>query len=400
MLPALTLRRYAARRIADITLSAGPTPIEASTLAAMGAPMAYHYDPAFVEEYHGIEDVVGRTLHAGDADVVLLQGEAVLGLEAAWRALVRPGMSCLNLVSGPFGKGMGDWLRSGGATVYQVEVSYRDAVTLEQVEQALDEHPDIELLTVVHSETPCGTLNPAEQIGPLARSRGVVTLVDCVSSVGGMPFDASGWQLDVCVAGAQKCLAGPPGVTMLTVSRQAWDLIARNPDAPRGSYLSLLDWKERWIEGGRFQFTPSISDVRGLGAACRSFLEEGEQAAFARHGLAAACCREGARAMGLELWPAHDEIMSTCVTAVRLPDGLDDTQVRQHIRDRYGVMLSGGHGAGALMRIGHMGAMARSLYPIAGLAALGRGLADLGVDVQVGAGVERALAVLSEGAAG
>ena len=388
------------RRIADITLSAGPTPIEAPTLAAMGAPMPYHYDPAFLEEYRAIEEAVGRTMHAGDCDVVLLQGEAVLGLEAAWRALVRPGMSCLNLVSGPFGKGMGAWLRAGGATVHQVEVDYRDAVRAEQVEEAHERYPEVELLALVHSETPCGTLNPAEQIGPLARSRGVVTLVDCVSSVAGMPFQADGWQLDVCVAGAQKCLAGPPGISMLTVSPQAWDLIARNPEAPRGSYLSLLDWKERWIDGGHFPFTPSISDVRGLGAACRAFLEEGEEAAFARHQLAAGCCREGARAMGLELWPVRDEVMSTCVTAVKLPDGLDDLTVRQHIRERYGVMLSGGHGAGRLMRIGHMGAMARSLYPLAGLAALGRGLADLGADVRVGEGLERALAIMSEGAPG
>jgi len=387
-------------RIADITLSAGPTPVESPTLAAMGAPMPYHYDPAFLEEFREIERAVAQMMHAGDADVVLLQGEAVLGLEAAWRGLVRPGMSCLNLVSGPFGKGMGSWLRSGGATVHEVAVDYHEAVTVERVKQALDAHPDVELLAVVHSETPCGTLNPVDGIGPLARARGVVTLVDCVSSVGGMPFDAATWQLDVCVAGAQKCLAGPPGVTMLTVSPQAWELIGRNPDAPRGSYLSLLDWKERWIDGGHFPFTPSISDVRGLGAACRAFLEEGERAAFARHRLAAECCREGARAMGLRLWPARDQIMSTCVTAIALPDGLDDLAVRSHIRERYGVMLSGGHGAGALMRIGHMGAMARSLFPVAGLIALGRGLADLGVDVRLGDGVERALAILSEGGAG
>ncbi len=100
--------------------------------------------------------------------------------------------------------------------------------------------------------------------------------------------------------------------------------------------------------------------------------------------------------MGLELWPRSEEISAACVTAIAVPDGLTDMQVRNHCRERYGVMISGGQGAGNLVRIGHMGPTARSLYPVVGLAALGRTLADLGVPVDVGAGVEAALAVLSE----
>lgn len=100
--------------------------------------------------------------------------------------------------------------------------------------------------------------------------------------------------------------------------------------------------------------------------------------------------------MGLELWPRSDEIAAACVTAVAVPEGLADVQVRAHCRERYGVMISGGQGAGNLVRIGHMATSARGLYPIVGLAALGRTLADLGVQVEIGAGVEAALAELSE----
>ena len=103
--------------------------------------------------------------------------------------------------------------------------------------------------------------------------------------------------------------------------------------------------------------------------------------------------------MGLRLWPRSEAVMSTCVTAIALPDGLDDVRVREHVRSRYGVQLSAGQGAGNLVRIGHMGMTARSLYPLIGLAALARGLGDLGVRLDVGAGLETALEQFSRQAA-
>jgi pyridoxamine--pyruvate transaminase len=255
----------------------------------------------------------------------------------------------------------------------------------------------VELVTVVHSETPSGTLNPVEQIGPLARAHGAVTLVDCVSSLGGMAFEADAWQLDICVAGAQKCLSGPAGITPLVVSRRAWALIDKNPTAPRHSYLSLLDWRETYLREGRFPFTPSVSDVFGLEACLDWVLDQGLDKVIKQHEIAARACRAGATAMGLRLWAKSEDIMSTCTTAIALPDGLTDKQVRDHVRLRYGVQISGGQGAGNLVRIGHMGVTARSLYPVVGLAALGRGLRDLGVELTVGEGLERALAVVGQG---
>ena len=124
-------------------------------------------------------------------------------------------------------------------------------------------------------------------------------------------------------------------------------------------------------------------------------LEEGLEASFEHHERAAAACRAGARAMEIELWPANDGIAAACVTALALPDGLTDIQVRDHCRERYGVMISAGQGAGNLVRIGHMGPTARSLYPVLGLAAVGRTLADLGAPVKIGDGLEATLAALS-----
>src|SRR5712671_5547896 len=137
----------------DFTLSAGPVTASARTLAALGSPITYHYDPAFLDCFRRTERKVAQVLQTS-ADVVLMQGEAVLGLEAAARALVRPGTPVLNLVSGIFGKGMGFWLRDFGAQLQELEVPYDDAVDPDAVERYLDAHPEIELVAVVHCETP------------------------------------------------------------------------------------------------------------------------------------------------------------------------------------------------------------------------------------------------------
>ena len=379
----------------DFTLSAGPTMVSARTLAAMGSPVTYHYDPVFLARFRETERKVAQIFGTA-SEVILMQGEAVLGLEAAARALVRPGMPVLNLVSGIFGKGMGYWLKDFGAELHELEVPYNDAVDPADVERFLDEHPEIELLTVVHSETPSGTLNDVSQIGPIAKAHGVLTLVDCVSSVGGIEFRPDEWKLDLCVAGPQKCLAGPPGMSLVCISDDAWKAIERNPTAPRASFLSLLDWREQWHGSGKFPFTPSVVEVHGVEAACDELLKEGVEASIARHDLSARACRAGVRAMGLEPWPRTDEISAACVTAITVPDGLTDEQVRAHARERYGVMISGGQGAGNLVRIGHMGPTARSLHPIVGLTAVGRTLADLGSPVAIGEGVEAAVAVLAQ----
>jgi pyridoxamine--pyruvate transaminase len=379
----------------DFTLSAGPTMAPTRVLAAQAAPITYHYDPAFLEAFRRTERKLAELFQTKN-DVLLMQGEAVLGLEASARSLVQPGTPVLNVVSGVFGKGMGYWLEGFGAKLHELEVPYNDSVEPADVGRYLDEHPEIELVAIVHCDTPSGTLNDVAAMGPIVRSHGALTLVDCVSTLGGIEFRADDWQLDVCVAGAQKCLGGPPGVSLMTVSEAAWERIGANPAAPRASFLSMLDWKEQWLEGGKFPFTPSVVDMHGIEAACDELLEEGLDASIARHDLSARACRAGVRAMGLELWPRSDEISAACVTAITVPDGLTHEQVRDHCRERYGVMISGGQGAGNLVRIGHMGPTARSLYPVVGLAALGRTLIDLGASIDVGAGVEAALEVLAQ----
>ncbi|MFN8111407.1 MAG: alanine--glyoxylate aminotransferase family protein [Thermoleophilia bacterium] len=380
------------------TLTAGPTGAWPSVQAAMGAPIVYDYDPVFLERFTRTEAKVA-SLMGTTGDVVLMQGEAVLGLEAVARALVRPGVKALNLVSGVYAKWFGVWLAEYGADLVEIEVPYDEAIDPAAVERALADHPDIAMVSVVHSETPSGVLNPLREIAAVVRRHGALMVVDAVSSMGGEDLEVDGWGLDVCVAGPQKCLAGPPGMSLVAVSERAWDVIRDNPSAPRGSFLSLLDWKERWIDGGRhaFVYTPSVVDVAGVEAACDVVLEMGLPASIAAHRRAARATRAGVLGMGLELWPRSESYATSCITAVRMPQGVDTLQLLGHIRERYGVMLSPGYGElkEKLVRLGHMGPAAASLNPVVAVAALGRGMADLEVPVAVGAGVEAALEVLS-----
>jgi pyridoxamine--pyruvate transaminase len=297
----------------------------------------------------------------------------------------------------------GDWLREYGADVIEVRVPYDEAIEPAEVGRMLADQGDIEIVAVVHSETPSGVENPLAEIAQLAHAHGALMLADVVSSLAGTELAIDEWRVDIAVAGPQKCLAGPPGISLISVSPRAWELMESNPSAPRGSFLSLLDWKHRWIDGGRtaFPYTPSVADVNGVHAALREVLDEGLEATIAAHALAAQACRAGVRAMGLELWPRSEAYAANCVTAVRMPPEVEVAALLGHVRERYGVMLSGGYGElkTKLIRLGHMGPAARSLYPLVAVSALGRGLLDLGLSVDVGAGAQAVLEVLSESSA-
>lgn len=382
-------------RAADLTLSAGPNDVYPEVRAALARPIEYHYDPVFKERFRATESMMARIFRTTTHEIVLMQGEAVLGLEAAARSLCTKGTPVLNLVSGVFGKGFGYWLSAIGADLREISVPYDERVSADAVRTYLDAHPEVRVLSVVHCETPSGTLNPVREIGQLCRERGVISIVDCVASWGGVPLESEAWHLDLLVAGPQKCLGGPPGMSIMAVSPQAWAAIEANPDAPRGSFLSMLDYRDLWHGEGRFPFTPSVSDVNGVAAAAELLLAEGLDEVQARHDRVARACRAGVQAMGLHLWPVTEAICSPSVTAIRVPDGITDIQLRDHVRAHYQVQLSAGQNAGNIIRLGHMGNTARPMWMVAGLAAIGRSLADLGVDLDLGAGIEAAMGSLA-----
>ena len=380
-----------------LNLTAGPVEVAQRTLRDMARPVVHFYDPVFVEIYDRTCQMLGEVFKTRH-DVVVMHGEAMLGLEAAAVSLISPGDKVLNLVSGVFGKWYELFIERSGGEVVELAVPYNEAIDPEDVRRVLREQPGIGFLSVVHSETPSGTVNPLEQICRIAREHDVITIVDTVSGLGGEALLPDEWGVDVACAGPQKFLGGPPGLGLLAVSPAAWAAMERKSPPVRGTYLSILDWKDTWLsKKGEFPYTPSISDIYALESVLAQFLEIGHERFQARADAIARACRAGIRAIGLTPWPAREEVTGRCVTAVARPDGVAIPDLLGRMRDHYGVMLSGGAGDldGKLFRIGHMGVVAHPTSLAAGLAVLERALADLGYPVEFGAGVGAAMESLA-----
>jgi pyridoxamine--pyruvate transaminase len=379
----------------ELKMAAGPVEVSARTLRDMARPVMYHYDPAFIELFARAEGLL-KQVYRTQYDVVMMQGEALLGLEAAAASLIRPGDKVLNLVSGVFGKWFQDFIERFGGETIEVRVAYNDAIDPEEVRRALHANPGIRYLSVVHSETPSGTINPVREIGAIAREFGVLTLVDTVSGLGSELLSPEEWGIDIGIAGPQKCLSGPPGLALLSVSPAAWEAMERVAKPLRGSYLSILDWKATWLEQRKFPYTPLVSEMYALESVLTQILEEGVEALVERHQRVAAACRAGVRALGLDLWPARDEIAAPCVTAITMPQGLTDSGIRETMRHRYGVMISPGYGElqGQLIRLSHMGEQARPTMLAAQLSAFEMALRDCGYPIEVGNGVGAAMTAL------
>lgn len=324
------------------------------------------------------------------SDVLLTHAEAIMCLEAAFLSVTRPGMTALNLVSGVYGEGQTTWLERYGATVIEIRTPFNESIDPGAVRAALSANPGIEFVSMIHVDTPSGTVNPIEDICPIVKEHGAVSLVDAASSYAGMPIHQDAWGADIVVGASQKCLGSPLGVGIISVSDAAWALIAKNPDAPKSSFLSLTDWKERWFGQGILPPGASPTIIYGVEAALARLIGRGVRDSFTRHERAARAFRAGAAAMGVSPWAASDEIAADTCTTLTLPGGLTTPQVRDHLRRRYGVAMGGttftGSPAGATIRVGHMGEQTQPRFVLELLGVIGRGLDDLGADVDVHAG--------------
>jgi pyridoxamine---pyruvate transaminase len=379
----------------QMTLASGPVDVPPHTLRAIQRPVVYHYDPVFIDEFRRVEGLLKQVFQTSH-DVVIMQGEAVLALEAAAASVIRPGTVVLNLVSGVFGDAYAGWIERYGGEVVEVRVPYDAAIDPESVRRVLLDRPDISVLAAVHCETPSGTMNPIGDIGRIAQEHGVLTIVDTVSGIGAESYSPEAWGIDIAVAGPQKCLGGVPGLALVAVSPRAWEVMESVELPLRASYLSLLDWKSTWIEQGRFPYTPSVADVHALESTLELAVEEGMDAIATRHQTIAAACRAAVRALGLELWAESDAIAAPGCTAVRIPAGASADDIIGTMRSRYGVMISGGYGelSGKLLRLGHMGTSAHPTALFAQLGVLECALLDLGVSIRPGVGVGAAVEAL------
>ncbi|MFF8681261.1 aminotransferase class V-fold PLP-dependent enzyme [Streptomyces sp. NPDC015237] len=339
--------------------------------------------PLTAGRFAAIEDRVARLLGTAQ-DVVVMQGEALLPLEGAIRAAAGPGTVALNIVTGPYGQTFGNWLRDCGATVHDLAVPFHTAVSAEQVRGAFAEHPEIDFVSLVHAEAATGNTNPVAEIGEAVRAQGALFYLDAVASVGAEPVLPDAWGVDLCVIGAQKAMGGPAGVSAVSVSERAWARMAANPAAPRRSYLSLLDWKERWIDGGRkaLLHAPAQLEMLALEACVERIEAEGTGTVMARHAAAAAATRAGALALGgLEPYVYEATEAAPVATTLRTPSDVDASAlVARALAADPALPLAAGGGAlaGEMVRVNHYGPDATLMAVQGCLTALGAALAEAG----------------------
>jgi alanine-glyoxylate transaminase/serine-glyoxylate transaminase/serine-pyruvate transaminase len=211
----------------------GPVDAEDDVLAAMAEPTLPHYGKVWLAVYNETTSLL-KQLFGTRHDMLIMSGPGTVGLEAAMGSLLRPGDAVLIPHNGFFGRRMGVVARGLGLDVRTVEGPLRQALDPEAVREALARQPEIEALVIVHLETSTGVLNPLRELAAVAHERNVPIIVDAVSSLGGVPLPVDEWGIDVCATVANKCLACPPGMALVSVRPPAWEKMAAKPERAHG----------------------------------------------------------------------------------------------------------------------------------------------------------------------
>jgi len=339
--------------------------------------------PAFpASGYAPLADGLARLLGTRN-DVLLIQAEAVVALEATATSLGRPGLRALNVVTSMYGRWFGAWLRRAGAEVLDLTAPPGEPIAAAAIAQALGS-ASVDLVALVHAESAYGILNPLEEAAALARAHGALLVVDAVASFGGHALDVDALDIDVAVIGPQKALGGQAGVSAVAVSPAAWARMAPPGEAP--SILSLADQRALWLETGRGELpgTPSALEFHALAQTLARVEAEGLGPTLARHRRAAAAARAGAEGLtGRALLPA--ERASNLVTAIPLPEGLDVGRVLAAADAGHALMAGVGPTADRYLRLNHTGPRARLAVVLGDLATLGRALAAVGTPADIAA---------------
>ena len=193
---------------------------------------------------------------------------------------------------------------------------------------AFRKRPDIKVVSLVHHDTPSGTINPAREIGKIVREHDGLLIVDAVSSFGGMDIHPDDCFADIFITGPGKCLGGAPGLTIMSVTRPRLEAHRGQPEGAVRVGPQPQGLEERLEQGeADFPFTPSVAEMNGLDGALDQYLDEGPENVWRRHALTARACRAGIKAMGLELWAKTESIASPTCTAVRVPAGVNDEEI-------------------------------------------------------------------------
>lgn len=363
-----------------LVMTPGPTPIRENVRQAMMKPISNpDLDPAFFKYYKETVDLFKQLVKTKES-AYILSGEGILGLEAACASLIEQGDRVLCIENGIFGKGFGDFVKMYGGEVTYFSGHPQRGIDSNALREFLEKEAPFKLATLVHCETPSGITNNIEAILPLLNERNILSVVDAVSSVGGEAVETDAWGIDILLVGSQKCLSAAPGLTLLTVSESAQQVMDTRKTPIAGYYTNLSVWKN-WEEKQWFPYTQPISNIYGLRVALENIL--GEKDAIKRHARIGNACRQTIIASGLKLFPTTS--YSNTVTAIQQPIEIVFQELFEYMRITHKILIAGAFGPlkDKVIRLGHMGENANVEMLAVTLGALQEGLEAQGKQIDI-----------------
>jgi alanine-glyoxylate transaminase/serine-glyoxylate transaminase/serine-pyruvate transaminase len=369
----------------------GPSDPHPQVLSALGASTVGHLDPYFLKIMNEVQSMLRQVFQTENELTLAVSGTGSAGMETCVVNLIEPGDKMIVCVNGVFGGRMADVAERAGAEVVKLERPFGEVFSSAEIESAVKEHSP-KVLGIVHAETSTGALQPLEEISKIVHDNGGLILVDCVTSLGGLPVKVDEWQLDAVYSGTQKCLSCPPGLAPVTFSPRAVEAIEKRTHKVQSWYLDLTMVRNYWSESSRaYHHTAPINMNYGLHEALRLALVEGLENRFARHRKNHEALKAGLAALGIR-YAVADEVALPMLNAAQIPDGVDDAAVRSQLLNEFGIEIGAGLGPmkGKTWRIGLMGEASTPRNVLLFLAALENCLATQGVALDAGAGVAAA----------
>jgi aspartate aminotransferase-like enzyme len=337
-----------------IPLVPGPVAIAPEVLAAYQRNYgSSDLEEDFFELYQACEADL-RTVLGTRNQIAILSGEGMVALWGAMKSVLRPGDRVLAVASGVFGYGFTEMAKQLGAEVETVGFGYDEVADPQRVREAA-QRVRPRLVTMVHCETPSGTLNPLAEIGAICHEVDALYYVDFVASAGGAPVLVDQNHIDLGLLGSQKVLSLMPDLSMVSISERAWAAIK---EVQYAGYDELAPWKDA-IAKRYMPYTHNWHAMAGLKVSLNMLLAEGLEASYQRHAQVAQYCRQRLRAMGIKLWVKQEEFAAPTVTAAEVPAAWEWADFNRALRAE-GVAIGGNYGplAGKVFRIGHMGTQA------------------------------------------
>jgi alanine-glyoxylate transaminase/serine-glyoxylate transaminase/serine-pyruvate transaminase len=373
-----------------ILMGPGPSDTHPRVLAALGAPTVGHLDPYFLQVMNEVQDMLKQVFQSSNEMTLAVSGTGSAGMETCVVNLVEPGDTVLIGVNGVFGGRMADVAGRAGAKVVTIERPFGEVFSTQEIADAVKQHSP-KVVGLIHAETSTGALQPLEEISQVVHDAGALLLADCVTSLGGVPVKVDEWQLDAVYSGTQKCLSCPPGLSPVTFSPRAVEVMEARTTKVSSWYLDMSMVRNYWGESRAYHHTAPINMNYGLHVALQLVLEEGLENRFARHQRNHEALRDGLQALGIA-YAVEDGLRLPMLNAVKIPDGTDDAAVRSQLLNEFGIEIGAGLGPmkGKTWRIGLMGAASTPNNVLLFLAALEKCLTTQGIRVSPGAGVAAA----------